>query len=457
METRLNCPSEALRVVDLERQAGETIIISPEKAYLSGLGRQFFEKVDLALFFTARLQNILNKLLNNYLNGEDIIPSRLNYFTSMFLNCQVNQNLLTECLSCINILRSLEIIEYNDALEATASMLSHNKDYNTHMPIFLSKAYESLDAILNHLGTNTHTDVLATERSFKAAQYEGLVGMALGKLAEHYSLHLNTNFSYLYLLGSLSSLDFVPGLSDLDTLLLIKRDTLLDFKRLKEARTAVLSSLPYFFWIDPLQHHGHITISEIDLCWYPQPFFPLTLLEECICLDGSTIPIRYTVRDSRFERLRTGFVAASSFYRGNETMKGWKDPYQIKFHLQVAQLLPVLLNQMTGNYAWKPKAFRRIKPQFSKEGWELVERSTQMRLSGGFDPIRCKTVYRRIVVGKNPRALQRRARRLGRVSTYLSLVKHYMGKPEQIKRKARNLAEESLAWVREASQRWSWD
>ena len=441
------CRPEALRGLYNGNRKIQDFLNSPAKSYMSRSFDKFFDKVNVDLLFIAYFQVLLNRLLTNYLNGEDIAASRLHYFIPHYIVYKINRYLLAEYQNCLDIMKEMGIVSNTDFLKKMTDTYL-NANYEEKMPVFLACSYRLLEKIIEHLEGAGNQKFFLSKRILSISNYDGLILDALLGLKKHWLRHLKYYFRDFFLVGSLSSLDFTPGLSDMDTLLIIKRKTLLAPKSLKKARQAVLLSLPYLFWVDPLQHHGHMVISEVDLRWYPQAFFPPVLLEEGISLGNSAKSLHYVERDCLFERFRNAWMGTSSFMNHNLREDKWKDPYQLKMHLQVAQLIPVLLNQTLGIYPGKPDAFSNLKPHYSEDAWHLVERSTRMRLTGGYDPIRDKSIYKKLVLSKNPRSLQRRARRLGNAEKYLSLVRRYIGSFDEIKKHGQLFAEESFAWLK---------
>ena len=441
------CPPEAFKELYTVNADIQNILISPAKSFVFRSCDQFFNKVDVVLFFISHFQILLNKLLTNYLNGEDIVASRFHYFMPRYVIYEINEKLIAECLNCIEILEKMNVVSNIDFFkDLTDKHL--NRNYENIMPMLLSNSYRVLEKITEKFGGTGRQKSLFFKKHFDASNYDGLILEALLKLKKHSLKYLKNYFSSLSLVGSLSSLDYIPGLSDMDTLLIIKRKTLLQPDILKKARKAVLSSLPFFYWVDPLQHHGHIVISEVDLKWYPQTFFPLLLLEEGIPLGASAQSFQYSDRDCRFERFGNAWIGTSSFMINNKRVDRWRDPHQLKMHLQVAQLIPVLLNQVLGIYRGKPEAFSNLKPHYSKKAWHLIEQSTRMRIDGGYNPITWEKIYKNLVTGRNPRSIQRRARRLGDAKKYLKLVLRYIGNFEDIQKLGQLFAEESVAWLK---------
>ena len=62
-------------------------------------------------------------------------------------------------------------------------------------------------------------------------------------------------------MGSMSTLDYSMGWSDLDTLVIVKRDFKISDK-LINLRKHIMTILPELYAIDPLQHHQFIITTE---------------------------------------------------------------------------------------------------------------------------------------------------------------------------------------------------
>ena len=77
--------------------------------------------------------------------------------------------------------------------------------------------------------------------------------------------------------GSVSTHDYVPGYSDLDTLVVVRRAVLRDPVWLADFKRRLARSTRYLFFLDPLQHHGHFVLTEYNLEAYDEALFPLVL------------------------------------------------------------------------------------------------------------------------------------------------------------------------------------
>lgn len=91
---------------------------------------------------------------------------------------------------------------------------------------------------------------------------------------------LQDYISSFWIHGSIASQDYIIGWSDLDTYLIVKKETLKDSKNLCELRNLLLKGYDYLIKVDPLQHHGFLTCSEYDINNYLPGYLPLKVLQE---------------------------------------------------------------------------------------------------------------------------------------------------------------------------------
>ncbi len=89
-------------------------------------------------------------------------------------------------------------------------------------------------------------------------------------------------FKYFLIQGSLSNNDFIDGWSDFDSFVVIKNDTILNYKKLIKVQKKLKSFYKLVLKYSPFQHHGIITYTEYDLKNYKQGFLPPEALQENI-------------------------------------------------------------------------------------------------------------------------------------------------------------------------------
>ena len=183
----------------------------------------------------------------------------------------------------------------------------------------------------------------------------------------------------LFLHGSLATLDFACDYSDFDTLIVVRRGVVLDCDRLLEFLPIYRRSMCYLFEFDPLQHHAHILLTEIDLESYSDTLFPLDILDHARSLGTAWSPLRVGRRNCEgavlreFERVCTAFsrLAESRYYPDNA--------YDLKSFLSELMLLPALYLQSLGQPCYKKYSFARSAPDFPAEDWSVMEEASAIR------------------------------------------------------------------------------
>ena len=86
-------------------------------------------------------------------------------------------------------------------------------------------------------------------------------------------------FKFFLIHGSLATLDYVKGWSDVDTFVVIKDEILISKKKIIKLKKILKKMYRLFFSITKLQHHGLIIFTELDLKNYLNSYLPLEALE----------------------------------------------------------------------------------------------------------------------------------------------------------------------------------
>jgi hypothetical protein len=200
--------------------------------------------------------------------------------------------------------------------------------------------------------------------------------LGLDQFAEH---ALRSDVTGFFLHGSLATLDYARDYSDLDTLMVLKRATVVEPERLVSFARRYRRSLTFIYQFDPLQHHGHILLTEIDLGCYPNAFFPLSVLEQARSLGGGWAPLTVRYRDDRVEMTAEFAQVCSVFSR--RAGEGYRpnDPFDLKNFLSELMLLPALYCQCLGSPCYKKFSFRKARPDFAHADWDVMEQASLVR------------------------------------------------------------------------------
>ncbi|MBS3105457.1 hypothetical protein J4234_04320 [Candidatus Woesearchaeota archaeon] len=197
-----------------------------------------------------------------------------------------------------------------------------------------------------------------------------LKGFAEGKLEEYLvDLHIH---------GSIATRDYVRGWSDLDTLIIIKKSALDSPKLLVKLRDLLYMSKKYFYKIDPLQHHGHMVITEYDLDYYCQTFFPLILFKYSKSVFGKK-SLNVKVRDSKTENVDR-FCSFADYFRNLYLNKKFSmGSYELKFLFHAIALFPTLYLQAKEIHVYKKFSFGMARKDFDEVLWNPIDEVTSIR------------------------------------------------------------------------------
>ena len=89
--------------------------------------------------------------------------------------------------------------------------------------------------------------------------------------------HLKCFLIDAYLFGSFGSDDYVKYWSDVDILIVVRKEVLQDHEKLIRLARVSRKARVLSYYVDPLQIHGFFVLAETDFQFYPSFFFPLVL------------------------------------------------------------------------------------------------------------------------------------------------------------------------------------
>ena len=225
-------------------------------------------------------------------------------------------------------------------------------------------------------------------QSFDFSVYEkhGEVTLPVIELTEYAQGNIADAVTGFYIHGSFSTLDYVPGSSDLDTVLVVAKETLLSPERLIDLRKHLLHMLRWFYQIDYSQHHGYFVLSELDLAYFDDAFFPSVLFPISTVILGAdelSVRRRRTQSDPTlpFRRMcdRIRDVA-----NGKANLEGW---FELKLHLQGILLLPTLYLQARHHPVYKRDSFALVHSHVSSEAWKIIGSISKIRSLGVQEPL----------------------------------------------------------------------
>ena len=193
--------------------------------------------------------------------------------------------------------------------------------------------------------------------------------------------------------GSIATMDYSKGWSDLDTYVILKSTTIEDHEKLLTFRKRIIEATRYLYEIDPLQHHGFIFCTEVGLSQYYSHFLPIeVLLQSKSIIRKNTLGLLY--KRTRGEilnafRQKNHILALANEnkllrhhkYNGSYLVENFENDdamYQLKYFLSILMTLPAYYLDAKGSPCYKSDSFKIVENDFPKY-WEIIEKATEIR------------------------------------------------------------------------------
>ncbi|MCS7173067.1 MAG: ABC transporter ATP-binding protein [Armatimonadetes bacterium] len=355
-----------------------------------------------------RFQQALLGALHAFLNGEFVVPSSRRRELARPVDLRATRVAWDVLQQPVAALRQLQ-----GALPGRVRELAEEGASVRFLPFaraaeLLAALYRELD---RHLRDGAEPDrKVRVLRAFDPATYRERGLAAVVQLGEYVREELAPHLLGFYLHGSLSTLDYTPY-SDLDDLLVVRRETLLDPERLAECARRCVEATRFLYEHDPLQHHGHFVLTELDLHRYPPAHLPSAVLPYTTAVVG---PSEFRIRGedgTEARRWQAEEMARRLARPGPPPRNMW----ELKDLLARVMLLPALYLGALGEPCYKKFAFERARPHFDG-AWRAVEIATELRARWSYRPglrehllravglgyLRNPVLYRRLVARHAP-------------------------------------------------------
>jgi len=318
------------------------------------------------------LQMELIKLLNKFLNGDTLTRTGVLFFP--FVNRQKN---IGDGFFSLLYLTNLRKNYFSGSRVMLASLSEkraiYPNDYAELVSILYQEVYEYAEKLrLETNSTSVKVPLDYEEWSNKIEKEEYLAPAA--KLRDQL-LELESYITGFYFHGSVASLDYIPNWSDLDDLVILKKDTVLNPSKLKIFQEQIFQTKSQLYLFDPIQHHGHAFFSEMDMMYFPQSFFPLMLFETAVCCFGAN-KLLFQLRNDEFERVRNVMSLVKSLDKMND--ESLSRPYVLKTYISLLMLLPSMYLQVKNINCSKKDSFELAKNDFGDD-WKAIDISSDMR------------------------------------------------------------------------------
>lgn len=335
------------------------------------------EKHKLPYTLLPIFQDKLHTLLYQFINGEGLSRRSILLFPISDRLTYTYYNLLKDLLFLAKNLNRFADFQKSEAI------LNVNKNNITPRCIakIITILYSDFETNIKILKPSIERKTIKDVKHFNGEEYLSHDPKFLKpviNLKRFVEKHIRDALVDYYIHGSIATLDYVKGWSDVDTLMIIKKDTIAKPKDLLRLRTYAYESTKYFYHIDPLQHHGHFVLTDIDLLYYPQSYFPLLLFDYSLSFFNNEEIIIYE-RDCEMERLNILWNTCHYFREKYVVNKPITDIFELKMFLHILQLLPIAYLQANEQYCYKKYSFDSVKKEFSKKKWSIIEKATKIR------------------------------------------------------------------------------
>lgn len=198
--------------------------------------------------------------------------------------------------------------------------------------------------------------------------------------------HLREDLVGAYVHGSLGTHEEI-AYSDFDALVILKEEVFESPKRLARAAKELNHARAIMLDFDPLQHHGWFVLSESDLRYYCNAYFPVELFRYAKSLfDDKGLELEISLRESSSEA-RTAFEKmANAIIRKIENRRYPTNVYQLKGLLSQFMLLPALYIQAKdGCGIYKKESFALAQSDFDSADWTIMDEVSKIRMSWNYE------------------------------------------------------------------------
>jgi len=342
-----------------------------------------FQYDDVSYFLFSLIQRRMKWLLESFVNSYDLgLDGRqINDNEIFFLEKKTLQNTLL----LISFFKNYEKSGLEQLEEKISECVSEKPLSENDLAQLLSIFYSSFQGFLTEIDPMLKKSNIQIPSILKTKEYveedfdyrKPIIDLTDFIIKRKWAFHS------IFLHGSYSTLDYVKGCSDLDTFAILKNEVVCSPNNLIKLRKNLLPIWKFFYQVDPLQHHGIMLTSELDLNFYPQSFFPTILLNYSKTLYSEKQNILIHERTSNFEDKQSFFQLAQNIT--NFTMD-WNtlSIFRLKFFLQLLLLFPTLYFQAKGENMYKKYSFQQLRSDFEKMDFSALNIASEIRLNNRY-------------------------------------------------------------------------
>ena len=200
------------------------------------------------------------------------------------------------------------------------------------------------------------------------------------KMMAYLEKYLNDDLVGAYVHGSLGTYEEI-AYSDFDALIILKNEVFQSPKRLVTAARKLNAARSIMFDFDPLQHHGWFVLTEADLRYYCNSYFPVELFSHAKSLfDDKGLELQISLRESNYETRRAFEEMADAIIQRIKRRQYPMNIYQLKSLLSQFMLLPALYIQARDERGiYKKESFKSAKVEFDSADWTIMDKVSEIR------------------------------------------------------------------------------
>ncbi|MDD5772188.1 MAG: hypothetical protein PHX78_01815 [bacterium] len=288
---------------------------------------------------------------------------------------------ISECLDILKIIQKQEYLDLNKSIVLIEKYLNNKLTINSIAEIIV-QLYSDLKIAFSELeiGTNPCEIKIGENAGTFDARYYSDMGLQNILLIKKYAEDETKNDLIDFIIhGSYSTLDYAPAFSDIDLLAVIKDEVIKDPVKLLSLRKKMAVITKYIYYSDPFQHHGIAVISEFDLNYYAQPYFPFIIYKYSKSLfSGNRNTLKIKERPSYNERLES-FYGITEYLTKCRIEKVSKGLYDFKSYLSALMLIPCSYLQLKEDYTYKKYSFDKLKNEIPCDLWEVIDKASLIR------------------------------------------------------------------------------
>jgi hypothetical protein len=267
------------------------------------------------------------------------------------------QNLLAEYLNTPWILSSKISLKYEllaPFFHENELLVELDKVYIKNLPEVIKIGYKFLDELIdltsNKEEKKDYRKIIIPRIQTQNYSANKVLSEFISFSKENLSPYIDVSFIH----GSCAD-NSIVNYSDLDTFMVINRNTILNLDELKSLKSNWLKSLKYLYLFDALQHHSHMFCTEIDLKFYPSNWLPPVAFSDGVCMSKGNVVELYLIK-TNYNKVINFFNLVQRFR--NESIKSKiYNEYSFKNDISVIYLFPALFLQSLGKEISKKDSF----------------------------------------------------------------------------------------------------